>query len=108
MAPRMDAAVPVDAQNASTATWKTAQNAVSHSAHTHHCLTSPAHRKPDTPQMAPESRSHLYSPVLFDSCRAQRGATGPPCVLPCLRAFYEGGLCQAPFVSIDVTGADLL
>ena len=32
----MDAAVPVDAQNASTATWKTAQNAVSHSAHTHH------------------------------------------------------------------------
>ena len=33
---RMDAAVPVDAQNAPTATWKTAQNAVSHSAHTHH------------------------------------------------------------------------
>jgi len=29
----MDAAVPVDAQNASTVTWKTAQNAVSHSAH---------------------------------------------------------------------------
>jgi len=29
----MDAAVPVDAQNAATATWKTAQNAVSHSAH---------------------------------------------------------------------------
>src|SRR5438093_229929 len=26
---------PVDAQNAPTATWKTAQNAVSHSAHTH-------------------------------------------------------------------------
>ena len=33
---RMDAAVPVDAQNAPTATWKTAENAVSHSAHTHH------------------------------------------------------------------------
>jgi hypothetical protein len=32
---RVDAAVPVDAQNAPTATWKTAQNAVSHSAHTH-------------------------------------------------------------------------
>lgn len=29
----MDAAVPVDAQNASTVTWKTARNAVSHSAH---------------------------------------------------------------------------
>ena len=33
---RMDAAVTVDAQNAPTATWKTAQNAVSHSAHTHY------------------------------------------------------------------------
>jgi hypothetical protein len=32
----MDAAVPMDAQNAPTGTWKTAQNAVSHSAHTHH------------------------------------------------------------------------
>jgi hypothetical protein len=27
---------PVDAKNAPTRTWKTAQNAVSHSAHTHH------------------------------------------------------------------------
>ncbi len=33
---RMDAAGAVDAQNAPTAPWKTAQNAVSHSAHTHH------------------------------------------------------------------------
>ena len=33
---RMDAAVPADAQNAPTGTWKTAQTAVSHSAHTHH------------------------------------------------------------------------
>ena len=32
----MDAAVPVDAQTAPTGTWKTAQTAVSHSAHTHH------------------------------------------------------------------------
>ena len=30
---RMDAAVPVDAQNAPTGTWTTAQNAVSHSVH---------------------------------------------------------------------------
>ena len=35
---RMDAAGAVDAQNAPTAPWKTAQNAVSHSAHTHHRL----------------------------------------------------------------------
>ena len=47
MAPRMDVAVAVGAKNASTATWKTAQNAVSHSAHTHRqCVT---HKKPDTP-----------------------------------------------------------
>ena len=37
---RMDAAVPVDAENAPTATWKTAQNAVSHTAHTPHRLLS--------------------------------------------------------------------
>src|SRR6266540_2819449 len=33
---RMDAAGAVDAQNAPTVPWKTAQNAVSHSAHPHH------------------------------------------------------------------------
>jgi hypothetical protein len=31
----MDAAGAVDAKNAPTAPWKTAENAVSHSAHTH-------------------------------------------------------------------------
>jgi len=48
MGRRMDAAVAVDAQPAPTATWKTAQTAVSHSAHTlyRHRLT---HRKPDSP-----------------------------------------------------------
>jgi len=46
MPTRMDAAVTVDAQNASTATWKTAQRAVSHSAHTLHRST---HEIPDTP-----------------------------------------------------------
>jgi hypothetical protein len=38
MRPRMDAAGAVDAKNAPTAPWKTAQSAVSHSAHTHHRL----------------------------------------------------------------------
>jgi len=36
----MDAARAVDAQNASTALWKTAQNAVFHSLHTHHRFRS--------------------------------------------------------------------
>jgi hypothetical protein len=36
----MDAARAVDAENAPTAPWKTAQNAVSHSAHTHHRFTA--------------------------------------------------------------------
>jgi len=35
---RMDAAVAMDAKTASPATWKTAQNAVSHSAHPHYSL----------------------------------------------------------------------
>ena len=48
MSARMDAAVTVDAQNAPTATWKTAQNAVYHSAHTHHRLI---HEIPDTPSI---------------------------------------------------------
>ena len=60
MNPRMDAAGAVDAQNAPTAPWKTAQHAVSHSAHTDHRfqgegrteLTSSTrltHEIPDTP-----------------------------------------------------------
>ena len=49
MRPRMDAAGAVDAENAPTAPWKTAQHAVSHSAHTHYSLTRPAHEIPDTP-----------------------------------------------------------
>src|SRR5690348_4515597 len=40
MLPRMDAAGAVHAQNAPTAPWKTAYNAVSHSAHTHHRFRS--------------------------------------------------------------------
>ena len=40
MPERMDAAVPADAKNAPTGTWKTAQNAVSHSVHTHYSLVS--------------------------------------------------------------------
>lgn len=34
----MDGAIPVDAKNAPTGIWKTAQNAVSHTAHTHRLL----------------------------------------------------------------------
>ena len=55
MNPRMDAAGPVDAKNASTAPWKTAQFAVSHSAHTRPRLhgedgiNRPAHKVSDTP-----------------------------------------------------------
>ena len=40
----MDPAVPMDAKNAPTGTWKTAEDAVSHSAHTHH---RPGERKPE-------------------------------------------------------------
>src|SRR5260221_101669 len=55
MEPRMDAAGPVDAKTASTGPWKTAQTAVSHSAHTPSRFhgedesNRPAHRISDTP-----------------------------------------------------------
>jgi hypothetical protein len=61
MPTRMDAAVTVDAPNAPTATWKTAQTAVSHRAHTHHRLgerktekNKSRHTKNLTPPAQPE------------------------------------------------------
>jgi hypothetical protein len=45
---RMDAAGAVDAEDAPTASWKTAQNAVSHSAHTHQHSTRSTHEIPGT------------------------------------------------------------
>jgi hypothetical protein len=58
---RMDADGAMGAQNASTAPWKTAQSAVSHSDHTHHLLgetkignepsTRLTHEIPDTAQL---------------------------------------------------------
>ena len=42
----MDAAIPVDAKSAPTGIWKTAQSAVSHSAHTHHRWLYEEDRKP--------------------------------------------------------------
>jgi hypothetical protein len=67
----MDAAVPVDAKNAPTGTWKTAKTAVSHTAHTHHRYTGEQRQKnrafnrltheiPDTPSMSakPAPRAH--------------------------------------------------
>ena len=59
MQTRMDAAAAVDAQNASPATWKTAQNAVSHSAHTLHRST---HEVPDTPRFIGFHRVRRPSP----------------------------------------------
>src|SRR5688500_16042623 len=68
---RMDAAVPVDAQNAPTATWKTAQNAVSHSAHTHHRQRF-THEIPDTPWLEAHARFvRVWIQAGFDHlCRA--------------------------------------
>ena len=56
----MDAAVPVDAQTAPTATWKTAQIAVSHSAHTPRCLvlkTDDKRGKNERPNVNPASHT---------------------------------------------------
>jgi len=60
----MDAAGAVDAQNAPTAPWKTAQNAVSHSAHTHHRIS--IKRKKDR-NARRQSASHTKFRTLPDS-----------------------------------------
>jgi len=68
MSPRMDAAVPVDAQNAPTATWKTAQNAVSHSAHTPQRLSGAERREATTGNRL----THEIPDTPGRPCRTQR------------------------------------
>jgi hypothetical protein len=58
---RVDAAVPADAENAPTGTWKTAENAVSHSAHTHHHLVGEETRKKRTYNVNPASHTKLLT-----------------------------------------------
>jgi hypothetical protein len=53
----VDAAIPVDAQNAPTGIWKTAQNAVSHSAHTPHLLYEEEERPNQTTLINPSTES---------------------------------------------------
>jgi hypothetical protein len=57
----MDAAVAVDAQNAPTATWKTAENAVSHSAHTHHRLKERKNRLEDVNPLYTRNSGHSHA-----------------------------------------------
>ena len=52
----MDAAVAVDAKNAPTATWKTAQRAVFHSAHTQYHLVDA--RRPESTALRRQPASH--------------------------------------------------
>src|SRR6185295_18654476 len=72
---RVDAAVRMDAQNAPTRTWKTAQDAVSHSAHMHHrwmegktkndvsALTRFTHKIPDRSVSFPYILISLHPPL---------------------------------------------
>jgi len=63
MTRRMDAAGPVDAQNAPTGPWKTAQTAVSHSAHTHRPFDRLTHEIPDTPEVMGTSNNPWRKPL---------------------------------------------
>jgi len=55
---RVDAAAPADAENAPTGTWKTAQNAVSHRAHTHHrAVREEEKRQPKLRNVNPHSHT---------------------------------------------------
>jgi len=83
----MDAAVAMDAKTASPATWKTAQNAVSHSAHPHYSLHA-LHTKNLTlpfPRLIHPCYSVFFrglSPVLF--------RVFPWLIHPCYSVFFRG------------------
>src|SRR5262245_271799 len=62
----MDGAIPVDAKNAPTGIWKTAQNAVSHTAHTHRLLRM---KKNEDPR---DRRSPTCPPIRIRSNRKPR------------------------------------
>jgi hypothetical protein len=73
--PRMDAAGPADAKSASTVPWKTAQTAVSHSAHTHYRLTAPHTKKLTLP--APLLTILAHAPChTRDLCGRATGCAG--------------------------------
>ena len=89
----MDAAVPADAQNAPTGTWKTAQRAVSHSAHTQDWFegeertepttsTRPTHEIPDTSLSLGPVRKNPSLAKRRVACRREiveeNGAAGGP------------------------------
>ena len=74
----MDAAVPVDAKNARPpGTWKTVENAVSHSAHTHYCFRermiengeSTSVAKPSTESDQAHSRPHVSNDNPFSEAQ---------------------------------------
>ena len=89
----MDAAGVVGAQNASTAPWKTAQNAVSHSAHTHHRFGAEEkkneNREPplDTkfrtlPRLHPDSEPRTPNPNLARRIRTPHAESEPRTLNP--------------------------
>ena len=64
----MDAAVPVDAKNARPpGTWKTVENAVSHSAHTHYCFRERMIENGESTSVAKPStesdQAHSFGPM---------------------------------------------
>ena len=77
----MDAAVPVDAKNARPpGTWKTAENAVSHKAHTHYCFRERMIENGESTSVAKPStesdQAHFFdSTVSYDEARSDIACT---------------------------------
>ena len=101
---------PVDAKNAPTRTWKTAQHAVSHSAHTHHriyngredrrtkttTLTRLTHEIPDTPgESLPTARQPRFSRC--DSLPAPGEARTFDCAVRISRRRIPIAECESQF-----------
>jgi four helix bundle protein len=84
---RMDAAGAVDAQNAPTAPWKTAENAVSHSPHTRSSAdnqeersptssTRSTHEIPDSPRNIAEGFLRFDPPEFAQFLKIAKGSIG--------------------------------
>src|SRR5258705_3718051 len=99
---RVDAAVPADAENAPTGTWKTAQNAVSHSAHTHDRAGREEEKR--RPKLRTSTRTHTrnsgHSPSVWRQRQRIADATNAPRLSALFRwAFESRGTAQSDLMT---------
>ena len=94
----MDAAVPVDAENAPTSDWETAQNAVSHSAHTRYRFRerrTKADKEGDSTSVTKPSTESDQAQMSADRATAELAT----------RVLMDGGMARAVAVRLVAVAA---